>query len=312
MRKKIERLVLFMNYSCNNNCVFCINGERDRAIYKKTNILKQDMLEGKKKGATYLELIGGEVTIRGDILELVSFAKSIGFKTISITTNGRMMAYPDFAEKIVAAGMTDVVFSLHGPTAKVHDALTRSVGSFDQLMKGLENVKKLGLKSIGTNTTIVKQNFKLLPKIGELIYVLGIRNAEFIFVDPNIGGARKDFKKLVPTISSISPYVKKCLDLGSNGKSKHWHIRYMPLCNFSNYLNQISEVDERENFNTAHVAPDFKNNSVETSRAEAGKIKIATCKKCDLNDICEGVWKEYAKNVGTEELIAVKKDCVKK
>lgn len=300
VNKKIKKTVIIIGYQCNNNCQFCIDANKRELVNKTTQEIKKEILEAKQRGTTYLELIGGETTIRPDIFELVSFAQKVGFETITMATNGRMFAYLEFTQEMIKSGLTDIVFSIHGHTAKLHDSLTCSSGSFKQLIKGLNNFKKLGFKNIGSNTTIVKQNYKYLPQIGRFIFQQGIRNSEFIFVDPNYGGAHDNFNKLVPKISQIAPYVKKCLDLGK--KASHWSIRYVPLCYFNDYLDQISELREVNLFQTEHLAPDFKNFNVEESRKEVGRIKPSKCKKCKLFNLCEGIFKEYYKQYGHKEL----------
>ncbi len=296
----IKKTVIFTTYQCNNQCIFCINAERRNTPGESTEKIKNEMVEARKRGATYLELIGGEFNILPDAIPMVRFAKSLGFKTIMMATNGRMFSYPDFTKKMIKAGLTDIVFSIHGHTAELHDELTQSPGSFNQLLQGLSNFKKLKFKNIGSNTTIVKQNYKVLPEIGSFIFNLGIRNSEFIFVDPNHGGAKINFEKLVPKISEAAPCIRKTLDIGK--KTSHWHVRYVPLCYFEKYLDQISELYEVKQFHTEHIAPDFKNFSVEESRALVGRKKTNRCKKCRLYDQCEGMWKNYLDYYGDSEL----------
>ena len=300
--KIIKKTVIFTDYNCNNNCIFCIDAEKRGIKGKTTGEIRREMVESRKRGSTYLELIGGEPTARGDMLELVAFASSLGFKTITMTTNGRVFSYPDYVRAMVKAGLTNVVFSIHGHTAELHDKLTRAEGSFAQLTKGLDNFRKLGFKNIGSNTTIVKQNYEVLPAIGRFLSAQGIKNAEFIFVDPNYGAAKLNFKELVPRISEIAPYVRECLDHGRANKSDHWHIRYVPLCYFPDYLDQISEIDEVKKFKSEHLAPDFENYAVESSRASVGRIKPDKCRACRLFDQCEGIWREYVRQYGDEEL----------
>lgn len=301
-KKLIKKTVIFTGYRCNNQCIFCINIEKRDLPETTTEQIKEEMIKARKRGRTYLELIGGEFTIRPDTLYLIQFAKNLGFRTITMSTNGRMYSYLDFTKEMIEAGLTDIVFSIHGFDSKTHDYLTQSPGSFKQLLAGLANFKKLGFKNIGSNTTIVKQNYKFLPKIGRFIYNQRIRNAEFIFVDPNYGGAQINFIKLVPRISKIAPYVKKCLEIGKNNKALHWDIRYVPLCYFQDYLDQVSELGEVKKFQTEHLAPDFKNFNVEDSRAKVGRVKAKKCRVCQLNNICEGIWREYVKHFGDREL----------
>jgi len=155
---------------------------------------------------------------------------------------------------------------------------------------------------VGLNTTISKQNYKFLPKIGNFINDLNFINAEFIFVDPTHGAPKNNFFKIVPKISEIAPYVHKCLDIGKGRRNSHWQIRYYPLCYLRGYENQISEVDEISRFHTIHLAPDFKNFDVGKSRRDNGRTKTEKCQECKHYKICEGIWKEYLKRYGDCEL----------
>lgn len=302
--KKIKKTVIITGYKCNNMCRFCIDADKRKKNIpdKTTKEIKREIIEAKNRGATFIEFIGGETTIRNDATELIGFANDLGFKKINMATNGRMLAYPEIAEKIVKAGLGEVIFSIHGHTPELHDYLTRVPGSFEQLKRGLENMRKLGFDKIGVNTTIVKQNYKHLPEIGQFLYEQGINNTEFIFVDSTQGGACVSFDELVPRISEAAPYIRKCLAIGKKNKIPHWHIRYVPLCYFSDYLDQISELQEVSIFHTEHLAPDFQNLDVESSRAVVGRGKTDRCKGCALFDICEGIWKEYLNHYGDEEL----------
>ena len=311
IQTKIKKTVIFAGYSCNNNCKFCINWDKRTIPDRSTSEIKREIAGAKARGSTYLEIIGGEPTIRKDILKLISFAREMGFDTVMMSTNGRLYSYEEFARKILRAGLNSIVFSIHGHNPKLHDSLTQSPGSYNQLRKGIENIremaKELKLKiDIGSNTCIVKQNYKYLPQIGKGIQDFGIDNAEFIFVDPNYGAAFRFFNKLVPKISEVTPYVQKCLDIGKKNKASHWHIRYVPLCYFQDYLNQVSELQEVKTFQTEHVAPDFYNPDAEKGRATIGRAKTERCRGCKLYNICEGIWKEYLKHYGDKELKPVK------
>ena len=311
-RKKIYKSVIFTGYKCNNRCRFCMEANKRNLQIRTTSEIEKEIIAARKNGADYLELIGGEMTIRPDIIKLIKFAKSLGFSTIMISTNGRMFRYEKLSIALFKAGLNSIVFSIHGHTSKIHDYLTQVPGSFTQLKTGIKNVqrisKKMGLNvHIGSNTCIVKQNYKFLPKIGKYIRSLKINDSEFIFVDPNEGGAYDHFKKLVPRISEIADYAHKCLDIGKHNFLNHWHIRYVPLCYFQNYLDQISELHEVATFHTEHRAQDFRDSNVEKSRREIGRKKTKKCKGCKLYNWCEGIWKTYLDYYGDKELKPVKK-----
>jgi len=66
MNNKIKKTVIIVGYNCNNNCRFCIDSEKRELHNKTTQEIKQEMILAKERGTTYLEFIGGEVTIRPD------------------------------------------------------------------------------------------------------------------------------------------------------------------------------------------------------------------------------------------------------
>jgi MoaA/NifB/PqqE/SkfB family radical SAM enzyme len=309
--EKTYKAVIFTGYKCNNNCVFCMEADKRDLPVRSTVEIKDEIIAAKMRGVDYLELIGGEMTIRPDFIELIKLASELEFSTVMIATNGRMFSYKEIAEAALRAGLNSIVFSIHGPDDEIHDSLTRVPGSFNQLVRGVENVKeiskKLGLKvSLGTNTCIVKQNYKRLPEIANLIRSFDISNSEFIFVDCNEGGAFSDFNNLVPKISEVAPYARKCLDIGKKANAHHWHIRYVPLCHFRDHLNQISELQEVEKFKTEHIAQDFQNYDVEGSRKIVGRVRPKKCKNCNLYEKCEGIWKKYIEEYGDKELKPIK------
>lgn len=305
-RPRTEKLVLFTGFSCNSHCHFCIDLNKRDVPDKSTQQIVREMVEAKDQGVTYLEMIGGETTIRADFLPLVRTAKKLGFKDVVVVTNGRMLAYPAFAKETVEAGVTDLVFSIHGHDARLHDAMTAAPGSFEQLLKGIENVRALGFKRVFGNCTVAKTNMRHMPDIARLFLRLAIHHVEFIFVDPNYGGAYSNFSGLVPRIAQAAPFMREALDVGRAAGVRHWTVRYVPLCHFPDHLDQISEIRERAIFRTRHWAPDFKNEDVGGSRVEHGRRKTERCAGCALYDACEGLWKEYLKRYDDSELTPVK------
>jgi MoaA/NifB/PqqE/SkfB family radical SAM enzyme len=301
--RKIEKLVLFTGFSCNSRCHFCIDLNKRDVPDKTGRQLVEEMVRAKAQGVEYLELIGGETTIRTDFFLLLETARKLGFRDIVVVTNGRMLSYPDFARRTVDGGVTDLVFSIHGHDARLHDAVTAAPGSFDELLRGIANVRALGFERIFGNCTVVKPNMRHLPDIGRLFLKLDIRHVEFIFVDPNYGGAFTSFEALVPRISDAAPYMRETLDIGRAAGTKDWTVRYVPLCHFPDHLDQVSELREVELFRTRHWAPDFVNEDVGPSRASVGRVKPEACSGCSQFSRCEGLWKEYLKRYGGAEVL---------
>lgn len=303
MEKPIENeLNLFLGYTCNNHCWFC-SEEMNKTIPDKTTaMVKDELVRAKKMGIQRITLTGGEPTIRPDIFELISYARSLEFEEIFIITNGRMLFYKEFAKKLADAGLTHILFSLHGPRAEIHDSLTQVHGSFKQILQGIKNMIEVKRVMVENNTTITKTNYKYLPELAELLVKLGVDYYEFIFVNPitvvHYFGDR--FEQYVPRLTEIEEYVHRALDVGI--REGVWcTAEAIPLCYLRGYEPYATE---------AHMAPMRiiigPNNryvpDLNKSRKEKLKVKAGKCKRCKYYLICEGVFGQYVEHYGTAEL----------
>ena len=295
-----KKMVIVTGYTCNNNCRFCCDGNKRHLKNLSLEQIKKTLEEARSKGFDYIHFLGGETTIRKDVFDMVSHAKKLNYKIIQITTNGRMFYYKEFAEKMVECGLNEAIFSIHGHNAKLHDLITRSEGSFKQLITGIKNLKKLGVY-IHANVTIVKQNYKYLEDIARNLVKLNIRSAEFIFVDPS-GNALNDFDRIVPTYKEVEPFLHKAIEIGIKNKCNHWVSRYYPFCFMKGYEKHISELNEPH---MEYVSPDIVDENVAETRKNA-RIKSEKCKQCKYELLCEGPWKECVNRRGWDEFKPVK------
>jgi len=305
-REKIinDEIKINFGFKCNNHCIFCYEKFNYGCFQEKTtNEVKKEILAAKKLGKLKLNLLGGEPTIRPDIFCLIEYAKRIGFKSVLITTNGRMFAYLDFAYRIIKSGVSEIVFSLHGHQSKIHDFLTKSPGSFNQLIRGIENLKKLKFNRIGANIVINKKNYIYLSDIAKILYNYQIERAEFIYV---IAEDKNLFKKLVPLISKSAPYISKVLSEG-NIYGFNWNLLNPPMgCYFSKYFNfNIKYGDSRDD---KLLLPTRQGKLYYrlSKKKIINYIKIDKCNECSMRNKCLGIWQSYLKYYGGEEVKPIK------
>lgn len=298
----MKKLVLFLGYECNNHCGFCVHLHRRGEPSRPSPEVLAELADGRRRGFDYVELIGGEATIRPDFNPLVRCARGLGYREVALATNGRMFAYPAFAADAVAAGVTTVIFSVHGADADAHDAMTSSPGSFDQLVRGVENLQRLDFPRIFANSVVSRPNVDAVPEVARFLLRLGIRTAEFILVDPS-GGALSAFERWVPPLAAAGEAMRRALAVGRGAGTEDFTVRYLPLCLAGRRLDQVSELREARVFSRVeHRAPGFVNADVQGSRRSLARVKTARCAGCGLNGLCEGIWKEYYERRGDEEL----------
>ncbi|MCX7944398.1 MAG: radical SAM protein [Deltaproteobacteria bacterium] len=295
-----KRVDVKVGFSCNNKCLFCVQGRKryDIGDFSTKEIIKK--LEEARKVADSIVFTGGEITIRKDFFELLLYAKSLKFKTIQIQTNGRMFAYKKFCEDAIKAGANEFSPALHGHTASLHDFLTRSRGSFEQTVNAIKNLKSLN-QYVLTNSVITKSNFRHLPELANLLVKLGVDQYQFAFVHP-VGTAYEYFDRIVPRMKMIEPFVKKGLDIGIKAR-KRVMTEAIPYCIMSGYEDFIAE--KIIPITTIYDANLVIKNYTEF-RINEGKLKGPRCKICKYYKVCEGPWREYPERFGFDEFEPVR------
>lgn len=292
----MKRVDIKVGFSCNNHCKFCVQGnKRDILKDKTTGEIKSILKACLREGIEGVVFTGGEPMLREDILELVKFAKSSGFVSIQIQTNGRMFAYEEVCRSMIKAGVNEFGPSLHGNTASLHDSLTCAKGSFAQTTKGIRNLRALGQR-VMTNTVITQSNFKKIPGIARLLVSLDVSQFQFAFIHIS-GTAKLNTRKIVARKKDVMPYVYKGLEIGLKA-GKMVMTEAIPYCLMKGYEKYIAE---RIIPSTKVIDHDSVIENYTDHRMNEGKAKGPGCRKCRYFASCEGPWKEYPELFGWEE-----------
>lgn len=129
-----------LTYACNLSCVHCLSssGRRDPNELS-TEQCKSIIDELQRMQVFYVNIGGGEPTVRSDFWELVDYATDhqVGVK---FSTNG-VKIDKKVAARLAASDYVDVQISIDGATAEVNDAV-RGPGSFAMAERALANLKE--------------------------------------------------------------------------------------------------------------------------------------------------------------------------
>lgn len=337
-----SRVDINIGYSCNEKCKFCYYiqtvKDRDKEKDLSTDEVKRRIQYIQSHGIKTLEFTGGEPTIRPDLVELISFAKSLGFKSISMITNGLKTANFDYAKKLVDAGLDDVLVSIHGDNAQVHDQVTETKGSFDKTIQTVKNFLQLPVK-VRANCVISGYNYKGAVETLALYHSLGLQTANFILFNPIVEADWKSAPELNVAYSDAAPYIKQAIDLYKD-KIKKITIRYIPLCLMQGYEEYVTNMPQiqydpdewdyllrtgiREGnfintvalwagmilqpFKTTSMKQGwntFKHRGIKYFLQIKNKVYGSQCNKCAYKGVCDGVWRKYAEWRGFDELTPV-------
>jgi mycofactocin radical SAM maturase len=145
-----------LTYACNLACRHCLSssGRRDTRELS-TAECKAVIDELERMQVFYVNIGGGEPTVRPDFWELVGYATEhhVGVK---FSTNGVKIT-PDVARQLVASDYVDVQVSLDGATAEVNDAV-RGPGSYATATAAMANLAAAGFRGFKISVVITRQN----------------------------------------------------------------------------------------------------------------------------------------------------------
>ncbi len=155
-----------LTYACNLACLHCLSssGRRDPRELS-TQECKAVIDELQRMQVFYVNIGGGEPTVRSDFWELVDYATAhqVGVK---FSTNGvRLDAAA--AARLASSDYVDVQISLDGATAEVNDAV-RGVGSYDMAIAALGNLRDAGFKDAKISVVCTRHNISQLDEFKAL------------------------------------------------------------------------------------------------------------------------------------------------
>jgi mycofactocin radical SAM maturase len=151
-----------LTYACNLSCVHCLSssGRRDPRELS-TDQAKAVIDELQRMQVFYVNIGGGEPTVRPDFWELVDYATShdVGVK---FSTNGIKIT-PEVATRLAGSDYVDVQISLDGATAEVNDAV-RGPGSYATALRAMGNLADAGFVGFKLSVVCTRQNIGQLDE----------------------------------------------------------------------------------------------------------------------------------------------------
>jgi mycofactocin radical SAM maturase len=145
-----------LTYACNLSCVHCLSssGRRDPRELS-TAECKAVIDELERMQVFYVNIGGGEPTVRPDFWELVDYATEhhVGVK---FSTNGLKIT-PAVATRLAGSDYVDVQISLDGATSEINDAV-RGAGSYDTALRAMTNLAEAGFKGFKISVVMTRQN----------------------------------------------------------------------------------------------------------------------------------------------------------
>jgi organic radical activating enzyme len=275
------------------SCSFCFV-DRTAPDFEADSLITE--IEAMAKGGTqHLVLSGGEPTLHPELPRLIAHAKTLGFKTIEAQTNGVYCADIEYAKKLVDAGLTKATLSLHSVDPAHSDEITRLPNAFWKTIKGMQNLRKLGVLTQVAHV-ITKANYQELPKTVKFLRETFPENEGHLSICFAIAQGISDlvFHWVIPTYAEIKPFFREaldyCLETGVGFGGMIGQGGYPP-CMLDGDMRYYQDVLDKV-FKSEDSSKQF--------------YKSERCGECDFNDHCLGPRRAYVEHYGEAEIAPFK------
>jgi sulfatase maturation enzyme AslB (radical SAM superfamily) len=222
-----QRVKIHTGFGCNENCKFCYYHSLLHTQNKPLDLLLDEIELASELGYKDVDFTGGEPTIVPGIEDAIKLSKELGFRRINVITNGIALSSEKKYSSLVDSGLNETLFSVHGHTAEVHDALVGVPGAFSRITTALGIARDLRV-AIRTNITINNINYQGLPEYVNYLLKFEPENMNFIFINPWVT-SDVDIKRLFVRYTDAMPYLTKALNV-LEGSDVRVAIRYVPYC----------------------------------------------------------------------------------
>jgi cyclic pyranopterin phosphate synthase len=321
IRGSRERVHIAIGAVCNNNCIFCMEEGRDaREVANSAMTLERVrwVLE-QHRGAEEVCFTSGEPTTRDELPGMIQLAQDLGFPRVSLMTNGRRLGHLPYAAALVKRGLGRIYVSIHGHEKALHEGLTRTPGSFEQTVAGIESAARLARFGVElhTSTVVTHRNLPHFAAIYRFLRGLGVQQVVFNVMQAN-GRGHTYFDQLFPRYAEIAGAFSRALaELGEPRPPAY--LVDIPLCTTEGVPDENRGYVERYRHFELDAVARMPPAELQHRRQSGGgrglvlvtradldqceRTKRAECARCRYESVCEGVWKNYLARYGWDELV---------
>lgn len=280
-------LDLELTKRCNLKCVYCYaDGGRPNQDELSLDEICGTLDAAKMLGAKKVTLTGGEPLTHRYFFDIAEYAVDAKLQ-VSLYTNGTLIDLK-VAEKLADIGVFPCV-KLDAVQADIQDTLAGVSGAFDGIMKGIENLLKVGYGAeyqMNINTVMCRTNLENLPLVWEWARKKNIQPS-FLRLGPKGRAKESDLAVSASELKELFDKLSKMdRDLGEEnwdattpfcgrGCNKHYISCYVGS---TGVVQPCTGVDVR--------AGDIRERSLESILASSEVFKIARTMEKHIKGAC--------------------------
>jgi pyruvate-formate lyase-activating enzyme len=296
-------LLLNTTTFCNAKCKFCI-------VYDKLNRPELNMTDeqvyatlrqSRAGGSTEVGYSGGEPSIDPRIIDIVRFARELGFTHQSMNTNGIRFKQQQFCRDILDAGLTSIDISIHGHTDELHDGLVAKRGALAAIREACANLRELSQTyrfHLSATIVLARDNYKELRNICVFLDSIGVTHKRLKYAYE--GHMSHDM-----IIEQVAPYqevvasIQEALDYLA---TKRWgfYITHIPMCLLGEHAAFSQDFERRQ------AVMMFDDHKVYGEPAHYFRQDGDVCAGCVVNTMCTRLDGGYEKFHGRPALAPFK------
>ncbi len=282
-----------LTFECNNRCIFCLDSDTHDGRMRDRDEVKEQILEGRRAGATRLILSGGEPTIHPRYVDFIKLGRMAGYPKIQTVTNGRLFQYQDFLDRCIDAGLDEITFSLHGPNARIHDALVGVKGAWEQesagLRRALETRARTGRPIVNVDIVINRANVKHLKEMLDLFIGWGVHEFDLLQVVPFGRAFTEGRTTLFYDLEEMQPYLREAFEYTKRPGIHIWLNRFPPahLEGFEHLIQDPYKLNDEVRGRKEEFARLLSTGEDLDCREKEGR-----CRYCYLEQLCNHLYDE--------------------
>ena len=156
-RPEPRMVLLEVTNACNMNCPLCLSNVPDKGFEFQPSLQYFERMFqhfSARHPRPYVELFGGEPTVRDDLFDIIRLGKKHGLN-IGVVTNGLRLADEQYCRELLSTG-AKIQFQFDGVDPGTYKLLRGSEKFLDKKLAALENIRKHSPGKIALLCTVGK------------------------------------------------------------------------------------------------------------------------------------------------------------
>ena len=233
---------------------------------------------------------------------MLKLAKKLGMRT-SVGTIGTRLVDEAFARQAIPH-LDEALFSLHGPSARVHDALTGREGSFDQVCRALRLALKIrpdfgayvNIVVTVDNIDVLGDTVALADDMGATLIVVSNMTPEGLGLD--------NYERLAVPLARLREVLPAVVP-----RSKRGIVRFFgtPMCLLGPHrmLSNDLHWDPRVTVEWQSAPGKVVFDGIYSWSPDRKRVHTSECQPCSMKSVCMGVFDRYAELYPTDALTPI-------